>query len=67
MRALLARTGLGAGRAGEPVHRFLSSGNPGIFAELGRRLLGPELDRVEEVAWDARPLRARRRDDRVWA
>ncbi|MFM8867996.1 MAG: glutamate racemase [Ilumatobacteraceae bacterium] len=29
-------------------HRFLSSGDIGWFAELGSRLLGPELDRAEQ-------------------
>jgi glutamate racemase len=32
-------------------HRWCSSGDLGLFAELGRRLLGPELDRVEAVPW----------------
>ncbi|MGI9600659.1 MAG: glutamate racemase [Acidimicrobiales bacterium] len=39
-----------ARRSAEPAtHRFLSSGDIDVFVELGRRLLGPELQRVE--AW----------------
>lgn len=39
--------------AGRPVsHRWISSGDVGRFVELGRRLLGPELDRAEGCAWD---------------
>jgi glutamate racemase len=42
--AILAATGLvRAFEAGPPKHRFLSSGDPGRFADMGRRLLGPEL------------------------
>lgn len=33
------------------AHRFLSSGDVDTFLELGRRLLGPELDRAEPIAW----------------
>ena len=33
-------------------HRFVSSGDVGSFARLGRRLLGPELADAEAVAWD---------------
>lgn len=33
--------------APEPVHRFLATGDPGEFARLGRRFLGPEIGRVE--------------------
>jgi glutamate racemase len=48
MRALLGETAR-TGRAGR--HRWLSSGDVGWFRELGRRLLGPELDDAEQVAW----------------
>jgi glutamate racemase len=37
--------GHGGGRTGR--HRFLSSGDVELFRELGRRLLGPELDAAE--------------------
>ena len=33
-------------------HRFESSGDVEVFRALGRRLLGPELDRVEAITWD---------------
>jgi len=42
----LARAPDGPGR-----HRFLSSGDVDLFRELGRRLLGPELDDVGKVVW----------------
>lgn len=32
-------------------HRFLSSGDVGRFVELGGRLLGPELEAAEPIAW----------------
>jgi glutamate racemase len=32
-------------------HRWLSSGDVRVFRELGRRLLGPELDHAEAVPW----------------
>lgn len=52
VRGLLEGSALAGppGRAG--VHRFLSSGDVDWFRALGRRLLGPELDRVEAVAWE---------------
>lgn len=37
----------------EPAgHRFLSSGDVDVFRQLGRQLLGPELDRAEAIRWD---------------
>jgi|SRR5690606_30892216 len=36
---------------GAPRHRWLSSGDVDAFRELGRRLLGPELDHAEPVPW----------------
>jgi glutamate racemase len=39
----------GGGDKGE--HRFLSSGDVEWFRQLGRRLLGPELDTVEALQW----------------
>jgi glutamate racemase len=38
-------------RVGERRHRWLSSGDVRVFRELGRRLLGPELDHAEAVPW----------------
>jgi glutamate racemase len=35
----------------EPTRRFLSSGDVSWFADLGRRLLGPELDQAEPHRW----------------
>jgi glutamate racemase len=47
-RAELDRLGLlRADRVGEGEHRFLSSGDTDWFADLGRRLLGPELEEAE--------------------
>ena len=34
-----------------PHHRFLTTGQPGEFREIGRRFLGPELDVVDQFAW----------------
>lgn len=35
---------------GEPVHRFLTTGQPEEFEHTGRRFLGPELQRVTQYA-----------------
>ena len=50
--ALLLRDGLER-PAGfpPPRHRFLTTGQPGEFREIGRRFLGPELDVVDQFAW----------------
>ncbi len=34
-----------------PVHRFLTTGRPDEFREVGRRFLGPELDTVAQFSW----------------
>ncbi|HEX4976530.1 MAG TPA: glutamate racemase [Nocardioides sp.] len=34
----------------EPVHRFLTTGQPEEFARIGRRFLGPELESVHQLA-----------------
>ncbi|MGQ0830230.1 MAG: glutamate racemase [Microthrixaceae bacterium] len=53
VRRLLAGTALARDPGGSPVqHRWLSSGDVGWFRELGRRLLGPELDEAESITWD---------------
>ena len=44
---------------GAGSHRFLSSGDITWFADLGRRLLGPELDRAEQ--WVAPTLNEARK------
>jgi len=38
-------------RLPEPVHRFLTTGQPAEFRDVGRRFLGPELDWVDQFAW----------------
>jgi glutamate racemase len=35
----------------DPIHRFLTTGQPQEFREVGRRFLGPELDLVDQFAW----------------
>jgi glutamate racemase len=37
-----------------PVHRFLTTGDPEEFREVGRRFLGPELDLVDRFAESVR-------------
>ena len=49
-RVLVAR-GLTAGPDALPVHRFLTTGQPGEFEAIGRRFLGPELEQVSQFAW----------------
>ena len=52
VRALLEGTGIGKrSGAGKGTHRFVSTGDANWFRELGQRLLGPELDRVETHTW----------------
>jgi glutamate racemase len=47
VRDALTESGMAA-TSGVGSHRFLSSGDIAWFAQLGRRLLGPELDRAEQ-------------------
>jgi glutamate racemase len=49
-RTLVAADLLRDPAAPPPVHRFLATGDPGPFAELGRRFLGPEIGWVEDAA-----------------
>lgn len=52
VRRLLAGTDLARDPAAAPgTHRWLSSGDVGWFRELGRQLLGPELDEAESIRW----------------
>jgi glutamate racemase len=44
---ILDETGLGRRGTKAGVHTWISSGDVEVFGELGRRLLGPELDTVE--------------------
>jgi glutamate racemase len=41
--------------AGPPTHRFLTTGRPDEFGELGRRFLGPEVQSVEQFSWVGSP------------
>lgn len=55
VRTVLKETGLArAPHAGPAWRRFLSSGDVSWFADLGRRLLGPELAEAEAVHWEER-------------
>ena len=50
--ALLVREGLERDPSlPEPQHRFLTTGRPEEFRELGHRFLGPELESVQQFAW----------------
>jgi glutamate racemase len=51
---IFVETGLGrrTGGGDKGEHRFLSSGDVEWFRQLGRRLLGPELDAVESLQWE---------------
>jgi len=52
VRRLLEGTDVArAGDAGPASHRWLSSGDVGWFRELGRQLLGPELDDAMSITW----------------
>ena len=54
--ALLAREGLVRDPAlPEPVHRFMTTGRPEEFGEVGRRFLGPEVGHVVALSADGRP------------
>jgi len=50
LRAILAGTDLARTGDAGGTHTWISSGDTNTFRRLGRRLLGPEIDRVE--AWD---------------
>ena len=55
LRSLLADLGLETTSGSKGRHRWISSGRVETFRSLGRRLMGPEVDKVE--AWD--PERSR--------
>lgn len=40
---------------GPPTHRFKTTGQPGEFAAIGRRFLGPELQAVDQFSWVVSP------------
>ncbi len=46
----LVERGLERGPGADPQHRFLTTGQPGEFEAIGRRFLGPEMDRVTQYA-----------------
>jgi glutamate racemase len=52
VQAALTRLGLARSSADAPQHRFYSTGDVGWFAELGRRLLGPELATALSASFD---------------
>jgi glutamate racemase len=53
---LLVRTDLQRDpAAGQPDYRFLTTGRPEEFGELGRRFLGPEVQSVEQFSWVVSP------------
>ena len=54
VRSILSATGLGRRTPGKGEHRFGSSGDVDWFRDMGRRLLGPELDAVQGVCFDNR-------------
>jgi glutamate racemase len=52
VRRLLEGTDVARDAAAGPArHRWLSSGDVDWFRQLGRQLLGPELDAAEQVTW----------------
>ncbi|HVA73432.1 MAG TPA: glutamate racemase [Acidimicrobiales bacterium] len=54
LRSLLSVNGLATSRRTAGTHTWISSGDVETFQRLGRRLLGPEIDRV--VPWNPEPL-----------
>jgi glutamate racemase len=51
VRAILEETGQVRRSAGKGAHRFVSSGDVGWFRDMGSRLLGREVDEVEQWSW----------------
>jgi glutamate racemase len=51
LKALLDEEGIATDSTRSGRHRWVSTGDAGEFARLGRRLLGPELDVVEALEW----------------
>jgi glutamate racemase len=54
---VLTERGLEQTAGTDPVHRFLTTGQPDDFAAIGRRFLGPELETVAQFSGGA-PVRA---------
>lgn len=53
LKALLDNEGIATDTSQPGRHRWVSTGDADEFARLGRRLLGPELDVVDALEWDA--------------
>jgi glutamate racemase len=51
VRRVLGELGLTRSTDAEGVARFVTTGDVNWFEELGRRLLGPELERAERLEW----------------
>jgi glutamate racemase len=51
VREIMERTGLVRRTEGKGEHRFISTGDARWFRRVGRRLLGPELDKVGTWSW----------------
>jgi glutamate racemase len=52
VRRVLRDAGLARDRRTGGRARFVTTGDVNWFEELGRRLLGPELERAEQIRWD---------------
>ncbi len=59
VRDVLESSGLRAEPSRHVEHRFLSSGDTEWFAEMGGRLLGPELDQARAVTFSSSGARSR--------
>jgi glutamate racemase len=51
VRALVEEQGLAAPPDTDARHAFVTSGDTGVFRELGARFLGPEVETVEAWSW----------------
>lgn len=51
VRRLLIDLGMQSGASGSGSATFITTGDLDWFEELGRKLLGPELDRAERIDW----------------
>ena len=51
VRALVDAHGLAAPDGTEARHTFVTSGDRGVFRDLGARFLGPEVETVEAWSW----------------
>lgn len=51
IRNILVERDIQATAGSRPAHRFISSGDPAAFAELGSRLMGRRIERAERAVW----------------